>query len=212
MVTKFMPFFTEQPLPTKQQVSVTLGQVYGLLANQMVGAIPGVGTITDPNTPALTTVLLGDNQRGGAYPLFVRLGYPIGTEDFSFPLHVTLTRGSRNIVTNRRSSISTTREGRQADYEVESAGGISVGTWPDGFASIGDTISIDFHFEAPPTPEPDNSHAYSIVVGTGNSSWTGTGSTTQVQLRTATSPCPMAAQPASGRQCARVGRPLCGLP
>ena len=174
MVSKYMSFFTNQPLPTKSQISVTLAQVFGLLANQMVGAIPAsrAGVINDSNNPALISILLGDNQRGGAYPLFVRLVYPTGTEDISFPLHVTLTRGRRIIHTARRSAIVNGSGGRLADYEVVGTSDITVGTWPDGFASIGDSITVDLLFEAPPMPVPMPHYSYSIVAGFTNP-WTG---------------------------------------
>ena len=167
MVAKFYPFFTFQELPTKAQVAVTLAQVYRLLANQMVGAIaPSIGVIRDSNTPALAEILLGDNQRGGAYPLFVRLVYPTGTEDESFPLHLRLTRGNRVIHTAQRSAITTDGAGRRlADYEVETTSEITAGTWPDGFASIGQSITVDLLFEAPPEPEPDPYHTFSLVSG-----------------------------------------------
>ena len=141
----------------------------GCLANQMVGAITasGIGSIRDPNNPALIGILLGDNQRGGAFPLFVRLVYPTGTESEYYPLHVTLTRGATSITTARRSAIVNGEGGRVADYEVVAEGGISVGTWPDGFASIGQDITVELLFEAPPEPPaPTPAHSFSIVAGT----------------------------------------------
>ena len=167
MVVKYLPFFTFQPLPAKQQISVTFGQAGRLLANQAIAATSSIGSITDPNTPALSGVYLADATAnlGGAYPLFARLIYPSDTEDRYFPLHLTLTRGSTVIHTARRSAIVPGGGGRLADYEIESTAAITQGTWPDGFAVIGSTISIDLLNEPPPKPEPDPYHTFSLVSG-----------------------------------------------
>ena len=169
MVAKFMPFFAvSQPLPAKQQINIRLAQVFSLLATQAVGAFVAgsIGNIRDANNPALIGIILGDNQRGGAYPLYARLVYPVGTEDAYFPLHITLARGSTSITTARRSAIVAGEGGRIADYEVVGTGGIGTGTWPDGFASIGHDITVDLLFEAPPAPPATPYHTFTVTSGT----------------------------------------------
>ena len=77
-----------------------------------------------------------------------------------------MTRGSRSITTNRRSAIVSGSGGRVADYEVVSTSEVTQGTWPDGFAVIGSTISIDLKFEAPPPPPATPYHTFTVTSGT----------------------------------------------
>lgn len=170
-------FIKDKTLPAKQQVSVTLAQVYRLLANQAVGAITAssIGSIRDPNTPALMEIMLADAtaNRGGAYPLYARLVYPSSTEDRYFPEHLVLTSGRSAITTNRRSAVVSGSGGKVADYEVVATSAITQGTWPDGFVVIGGTISIDLKFEAPPPPAPTPYHTFSLVCGSRSGGFVG---------------------------------------